>query len=283
MPEAHCTHCREPHAGTQFFGEPEYRRSLDGLQIAEVHHRAGCDVPRHAHTSAFVSVLLTGRYQSRFGNTVAEFEPGRAVWHEGGFDHEDSIAEGGARFLCVEVDDRRLACLRDYHPRSPLSQTLDDRASFALLRLFAANRASDDDLSIEALGAEFLGLMCEPDCSADEGRAPWLDRVCDRITCAPGDRASLSELAAIAAVHPSHLARSFRARFGCSVGEYARAYRLTRAWHLLAGRRLPVAEVAYSLGYADQSHFTREFSRQLAIPPARARRLLRQGGAVLDA
>lgn len=274
MTDAACPHCRKTLPASQFFGTVAFSRGIEGFRLAEVRHSCARDVPRHAHSSAFVSVLLKGRYQSRFGSTAVDFEPGRAVWHEGGFDHEDAIAEGGALFFCVEVEGRAVGQLEGYCPKPQQSRALDARASAALLSLFVANRREDDGLGCESLCAEFLGLMCLPEAANGEDCAPWIGQVCQRLCDDPGKRATLAELAALAGVHPSHLTRGFRARFGTSVGEFARAQRLARSWQMLADRRMPIAEVAYALGYADQAHFTREFSAQMGMPPATMRRTL---------
>ena len=71
---------------------------------------------------------------------------------------------------------------------------------------------------------------------------------------------SLTELAAEAGVHPGHLARAFRQRFGLTVCQYSRSLRLEWAASQLAGDATLV-EVALQAGFADQSHFTREFRR----------------------
>ena len=272
MPGEACPTCGESEREPQFFGAPEHQCDLGGLRLVEVRHEAAREVPRHAHSTAFVSVLIAGRYQSRFGRTAMDFRPGCAVWHEDGFDHEDSIAEGGALFFCVEVERERLDSLGAWQARKPLSAALGDSASVSLLRLFIANRTNGDGLHLEALSSEFLGAAVEGDVDAAGGS--WLSRVVERLRCEPGARASLSELAEIAGVHPCHLTRSFRARFACSIGEYARMLRLRCAWERLTDPGTDIAELAYSLGYSDQAHFTREFASVLKIPPARARRAI---------
>jgi transcriptional regulator GlxA family with amidase domain len=48
--------------------------------------------------------------------------------------------------------------------------------------------------------------------------------------------------------------------------------RLRRAQQLLLEGGLPLAEVALSTGFADQSHFTKSFHRQMGISPGAWRR-----------
>jgi AraC family transcriptional regulator len=77
-------------------------------------------------------------------------------------------------------------------------------------------------------------------------------------------------------VHPVYLARSFRERYGVSVGEYVRRLRLDWAAAQLSATETPVATVAAEAGFADQSHFTRAFKRHMGLTPGRYRRVVRR-------
>ena len=274
MAEEICPSCQSD----RFFGEVALARDIDGYRMAEVHHAQARKIPRHAHGSAFVSILLAGRYQSRFGATEMEFDPGWPVFHEEGFDHEDAIGAGGARFFCLEIDAAELASLEEERSARPASTTLDKQAAANLLRLFLSARNQADDLTIASLAGEFLSSLGD-DGSSPLDNSPWVARVRERLCDQPGDRASLTELAAIAGVHPCHLTRSFRQQFGCSVGDYAKAHRLGVAWSSLARGTMGIAELAYHLGYADQSHLTREFRAHFGEPPGRVRRILESASA----
>jgi AraC family transcriptional regulator len=89
------------------------------------------------------------------------------------------------------------------------------------------------------------------------------------------ESAGLTELAAIAQVHPAHLARTFRVSFDCTIGEYTRRLRVAQARELLASSALSIAAIAAECGFADQSHMTRVFRREVGVPPAVYRRTVR--------
>jgi AraC-like DNA-binding protein len=77
---------------------------------------------------------------------------------------------------------------------------------------------------------------------------------------------SLEQLAAIAGVSKYHLARTFRAAVGVPPHMYQLRLRLTRSLFMLQ-QGTPLSAVAYELGFADQSHFTRAFRGEYGTTP----------------
>ncbi|MEQ8850212.1 MAG: AraC family transcriptional regulator [Phycisphaerales bacterium] len=111
---------------------------------------------------------------------------------------------------------------------------------------------------------------------------PWLARVVERLR-APGEPVpSLAELADLAGVHFTHVARTFRKRLGCTPGEYSRLVRLGRAAEALARTDQPIAGIALDAGFADQSHLGRHFRRRFGATPRAYRRAFRTRAARED-
>ena len=94
-------------------------------------------------------------------------------------------------------------------------------------------------------------------------------------------RASLSDLAERAGMSRFHLCRQFGDEVGMPPHAYLEHVRVARAKDLLhAGR--PLTEIAFRLGYADQSHFTRAFRRSAAVTPGVYGRMVRMGAQPED-
>lgn len=83
------------------------------------------------------------------------------------------------------------------------------------------------------------------------------------------ERFTLSDLANAACMSRFHFARMFRLSFGVSPMEYVMRERVEYAKTLLARREQSVASIAATLGFCDQSHFTRSFRRITGWPPCR--------------
>lgn len=96
-----------------------------------------------------------------------------------------------------------------------------------------------------------------------------LQRVRDFIDAHLHEEIDLQMLASVANVSRFHFARLFRRSTGCSAIAYLEQMRMRRARELLRQGRLPLAQVAALVGYADQSYFTRRFRLAVGVTPAR--------------
>lgn len=81
------------------------------------------------------------------------------------------------------------------------------------------------------------------------------------------ERITLAELASAACMSRFHFARKFRLTFGRSPMEYVLAAKVDLAKQLLVTRCHSIAYVAATLGFCDQSHFTRSFRRVAGCSP----------------
>jgi AraC family transcriptional regulator len=140
-------------------------------------------------------------------------------------------------------------------------------------RLIADVRATDAGSGLRLQGRllEILGSLPAQLESTATVEPAWLP-VALRALDDRADRPPLAELARACGVHPAHLCRAFRAHMGCSIGEYARQSRVSRARTLLLASDLGLAEIAAECGFADQAHFCREFKRRTGRSPGAFRR-----------
>jgi AraC family transcriptional regulator len=120
-------------------------------------------------------------------------------------------------------------------------------------------------LALEGLALVLAATVArQPDI---EHREPRLDAVREMLAQDLSSPPSLSQIAHEIGVHPSHLARMFRARYGESIGEQGRRLRLEWAAERLVRSEEGLASIATRAGFADQSHLTREFKRRFGVTP----------------
>ncbi len=81
----------------------------------------------------------------------------------------------------------------------------------------------------------------------------------------------ISELAASVHLSLSSFLRKFKACFNMTPKEYIRHLRVQEACHKIVQTTLSLAEISYECGFADQSHFSREFSKIMKEAPSKYR------------
>jgi AraC family transcriptional regulator len=86
---------------------------------------------------------------------------------------------------------------------------------------------------------------------------------------------SLFDWARLLAVDAAHLGRLLHAQTGLRFREWRRAYRMKRAAHLLTRDDEQVAQIAFAVGFNDNSQFGREFRELFGVTPRAFRSLLR--------
>jgi AraC family transcriptional regulator len=97
---------------------------------------------------------------------------------------------------------------------------------------------------------------------------PRIRRAIDYIEAHLSDAISLDTLAATAAMSRFHFSDVFRRSTGLSPYAYVVARRMEKAKVLLSTTRLPVANVAWRLGYANAAKFARQFRRHTGVNPS---------------
>jgi AraC-like DNA-binding protein len=92
---------------------------------------------------------------------------------------------------------------------------------------------------------------------------------------------SLEQLASVANLSPFHLVRVFRDQVGLPPHAYLTQVRVKRAKALLA-QGWPIAQVAFEVGFADQSHLTRRFKGIVGMPPGQYRKIVQDNRVCND-
>jgi len=150
--------------------------------------------------------------------------------------------------------------------------SLDPLASQLVLNIHAAENAVPalyrESLSV-ALAAHVARLKITE--SGASGPDPRIARVIAYIEEHLGEELELARLAGIAALSPFHFLRLFKAETGRSPHQHVMIRRMERAVELITKTRRPIADIAWSLGYEDASHFAAQFKRHAGITPGSLR------------
>lgn len=101
------------------------------------------------------------------------------------------------------------------------------------------------------------------------GLAPWQERRAkDLLRADLSGNLSLTELADACRLSVSRFSQAFKQTVGCPPHQWLISQRVEQAKHLLLNTDQSLTEIALSMGFADQSHFTRVFSQRVKASPA---------------
>jgi AraC family transcriptional regulator len=258
-----------------YHGRCERRLSAAGLLLAERTYPPRLEIPPHTHERPYLCAILQGGYTETCAGKVWTCTPRTLFLRPRGEPHADRFGEAGGRVFGIELG----AGWPDRLASQP--RTLERPAAFegvctGLARKLYREFRLDDaaaPLIAEGLVLEILGEACRTAAPASEAGAPlWLLQARDILHARFPQPPGLSAVADEVAVHPLHLARVFRRKFGCSVGEYVRRLRVEFACRQLARPDRSLVEIALEAGFCDQSQFCRIFKRHVGVTPSQYRR-----------
>lgn len=258
-----------------YLGETSRRHAVTGFGFSEAVYAPSARLPSHSHAHACFCFVLGGSYAETYGRRTRDCVPGTLVFHPAEEVHSDRHFDAPVRLFCVEVEPARLEAIRTNSPvlDHPLSFNGGSPAWLGtrLYREFQ-NWDAFSPLAIEGLTLEMFAELSRRSAAVPEGLPRWLAQVEQYLRDGYTDGLSLSEAAQVAGVHPVHLARVFRRRFGCTPAEFVRRLRIEAACRRLSASSEPIGEIALAAGFADQSHFSRVFKRLIGMTPAEYRR-----------
>jgi AraC-like DNA-binding protein len=209
-----------------------------------------------------------GKNERLFDGCTMLMEPGEA--------HRNLVVPRPQSFRAVFVEPALFENVAKEHgmrhtPHFPSLAVADPRFMSAIYRLCASVEAQDTILEQQSRLTQCMRLAFA---HAEESLpAPGPGYNSDAIRRARAylsehfnEPISLDEVSAYAGISSYHLVRSFSRDTGLPPHSYQIHIRIERACTLLRAG-VPLAEIASSVGFADQSHFTRHFRRIMHTTP----------------
>jgi len=235
--------------------------------------------PRHSHDQFAIGVITLGAQRSWSGIGQVQASAGDVITANPGEIHDGIPLDGAARGWRMIYFDPGLV-------RREIEGEIVDGVEITrpvvgdplLARTFTHLFECLTDPKSDLLATEENLLRCliylmsrHGTARPSSGRAsPCVMKAIQCLDSAPDRSFSLAELAAPTGVSRFQLLRGFAREIGTTPHAYLVQRRVLLARRLLAAGQTP-AQAATQAGFADQSHLTRAFVRQLGITPARYR------------
>lgn len=235
-------------------------------------HPPGSRIPRHTHPGPTVCYVLRGRFREHSLGSVAECESETRKVMPAEETHWNTFADAETHGLRIEVD-------RNQFEHSPaILRMLDTQLLFrrpaagelarqAIMELRAGGTTSL--IAAEGLALQMIAELARESEPKDAGKAPhWLRVAEEIIRDSVHQSSTVAAIAHACGVSPTTLARGYRKRYGCTVGERIRKLRIEAAARALVETDATLSVVALSAGFYDQSHFSNVFRKHMGVTPS---------------
>ena len=216
-----------------------------------------------------------------------DFLPGQMVQHPKGSSCYARTEDASQEMLALFVDPSlRAACLEDMpgRKRPGMDQVYAELTSpnvlpmAQMIRRMHLSGQLDNRMSLqsvatlaltESLWAATSDLGERPPCTVLSKAGVM--RAVEYMNATLAENPGLTDVAAEVGLTPYHFSRSFKAATGVSPHQYIIELRLTRAREMLQQSNVPLADVAYAVGFSSQAHMTDTFRKKVGVTPAKLR------------
>ncbi len=252
-----------------------------GIETIRAHFEGHAYDP-HWHDSYLVGFTEQGLQRFHCGRQRYDSVPGKVILIEPGEVHDgEAPTEDGFTYSMLYLDplwmEREMRGLfadapEDCVPGMSMTVTQSPELIFAIASTFQTLHQQELRIVRQtALDYLLSNLSAHTQWRRRTEADPRMPQVAlrarDYLHAHAHEDLGLNELAAVTGVDRFRLNRAFKAAFGMAPHAYLVQLRLAQARRQLAAGQAP-AEVAASLGFADQSHLGRWFKRAYGVPPA---------------
>ncbi len=254
-------------------GIVESERHLPGFRMSVRVYPAGLDVGEHRHGEPLLVYILSGEYIETRGEDRRLCVQKTIQYIPAGTLH-GNIFEGECKCLMVQFRPEELRSLPEL-PEEP-AEIAGVAAQWLANRMEREFHLRDDvsALALEGILLESLAELVRSNAEPASSAAPrWLRSTRQWIDSHFLDPLTLEQIAEVGGVHRVHLSREFRRHFGLTVGDYIRKKRIEHACSLMTSSSASLAQIAITCGFADQSHFSSIFRREMGVTPAKYREI----------
>ncbi|HWP45462.1 MAG TPA: AraC family transcriptional regulator [Blastocatellia bacterium] len=242
--------------------------------LSEYSYPGGASVPVHHHSWPYFCFVLEGAFTEQSGGQNRTCGPGTLIYHPLGEEHSEHFALRPARVFNIEIAPSRLEQLGESASRLRSGLTINGGLLVGLaMRLHSAfaERGAASIPAIEDIALQLFGETWFPVSDDPEQIPAWLKEAREMIRFGFRTNLTVLEIAKAISIHPVHLSRTFRKVYGRKVSEAILHYRIEYACRMLASDNESLAFIAHDSGFADQSHFCREFKRIMGMTPGEYR------------
>lgn len=256
----------------QYSGHITGLKTTDGLLVGITSYsREGCNPHFHCHENPHLILLLNGGNVYNSHRHSHEKTAGDMLFYHSGEVHQTLPGTVSSKCINLEVE-------QDFLLRHGLSEEHLRQAAFAgpdarflVLKMYK-ELLVNDSLTHSSLQMLFLGLLAQS--AKETSKTPaWFPKLLELLRDQWNSTPTLESLSQSLQVHPVTISKYFTKYAGCTLGEYLRKIKIERSIPLVRNPDRSLTDVALECGFADQSHFIRNFKAYTGLLPKEFQRL----------
>ena len=244
-----------------YYGKINEAVETESFRISISKHAANSNISLHAHSKSYFCLSVLGHYTEK-NLKEAMVSQGEVIFRKSGHEHSNSFLDNAG--VCMNIEFKNEVQFMLENEMSLPDKALQKKSSLDFYKLLFGfkNSVANDLLNIYCHEA-MLSFFKE----AGQGDIEWVKTVKDYINDSPLDNISLSKLSSELGLHPNYITRKFKEVTGLKMSDYLTQTRLRYCLENMIGSEQSMTEIALKNGFYDQSHFNRNFKKQLNTTP----------------
>ncbi len=225
----------------------------------------GNDAPHH-HENPIISFILEGDSIERIDRHTNERSAGDIRFYRAGELHQVTIKRFPSRNINFELENQFLNRYEISEGSVSLAIEKNPIAKHVILRTYKEAVTNDvfTETSVQML---LLGMLEDTERLNNRKKPKWVTALYELLNDCWNEPLSLQMLSSVLKIHPVTISKYFTKYSSVTLGEYMRKLRIDKSISLIKNSQLPITEIASQCGFADHSHFTRNFKELTGFLP----------------
>lgn len=241
----------------QYLGSNKRCYEAGGIILTETEYHSKVFEGWHSHQNIHISMIIKGGNLEERKQKETVVQPGTLLFYHQDELHRNLHTSHPSKNINLEITGEFLQRY-ELEENNLEKMARHPDAGFNLLKIYH-EAARADDFSALSMHMLLLGLLSDTKKLHKNGPPPWLKTILDFLQDNWQQHPGLEELAKISGVNPITISKHFSSYMGCTLGEYRRKLKVQQALRLIPAGTQSLTEVACYCGFADQSHFIRNF------------------------
>ena len=251
----------------EYTGEIVSQLVVEGSIITNTHYSIKKNNPDwHYHENLHICFVFEGGKAETKKNTLYTQKNGSVFFYHSEEKHRWISPNPVSKSANIEIstDFLKKYTVSEQDIKDSIQQNV---AARTLILKMQHEMLLDDGNSCASIHALLLELISYSKTTQSKDMPHWIVRLTELLHDNWNEPMTLQYMAESIGVHPITISKHFRKFFACTLGEYQRKLKIEKSIQLIKNRDRSLSEIAFHCGFADQSHFIRNFKEMTGFLP----------------